>query len=766
MTIVKRMAWYADYCFEALNPEAVKELSAIGERLRTPAHRVNAPIVLRLFECYLQLTRQVVALRDLQRKSFFDVSMGFLGALHSPQFIKVGPATANKSRCFLEMLGELQSKHLAPAISIGLRSSGDAAEEIVPWKVRFETQPRDEQAEWLWRGWIARNKLGVRSFLPLYPVWRTAGRTFTDSFFQVCSEYYAARATTTFPLLSSFTKHFLTYEGRDLAARFEDPDFVSEFFLSFFESYFTSGYAAGQKVEVMIDQWSRFASFSEEHLLGRVMAKPFCPLPRPQTGSCQEMRNLRASGEGRRAFLTLLTPIPLEVSDDQALRLLFDQIERDLLTVKQWARLEVANHWARHQQCLQNAAEGVAYEYGVSGRNTGTRWLVDERNPDRFKNAAATFQRHGIRPSWADKVLRLYPTPIEEVTKALGLPYRTSLLAHGALLVAEHPRITTTFLERLNLYDKDGTQSGFVPTDAGYYLVGEKPRRGSGDSQQRVLLNAETTDVIRQVIELTEPLRRYLRERNNDLWRRLFLETSSITTEPKPAQLQAAASAPRDRCALQSRIQETLGLRAPDAFRIAEGLTLKRVRASAGVVVYLATGSEEEMSKALGHKRFRPELLGRYLPKVLQDYFQERWVRLFQTGVILEAMKDSALLLEASGFKSMAQVDEFLSNHCLKHIPPCLDDDVEIATTHPSGGRSIRFGLDFGVLTMLVSIVLAVESADRGVSASASKWAAIGRRLIDYIRSGSDRPDIETMLIEAEGAANVMLAEELVYANS
>ncbi|WVV47951.1 hypothetical protein THH46_30435 [Pseudomonas sp. NA13] len=72
------------------------------------------------------------------------------------------------------------------------------------------------------------------------------------------------------------------------------------------------------------------------------------------------------------------------------------------------------------------------------------------------------------------------------------------------------------------------------------------------------------------------------------------------------------------------------------------------------------------MSEALGHKSFDPSLLARYLPAPIWDFFQDRWIRIFQAGIIIEAMDGSPYKLKASGFDTLEQVEEFLLNHSIQ----------------------------------------------------------------------------------------------------
>lgn len=63
---------------------------------------------------------------------------------------------------------------------------------------------------------------------------------------------------------------------------------------------------------------------------------------------------------------------------------------------------------------------------------------------------------------------------------------------------------------------------------------------------------------------------------------------------------------------------------------IASNTTLTKFRASRGVQIYLETESSSKMAEALGHIKYDPQLLKHYLPEPILEFFQRRWILLFQ----------------------------------------------------------------------------------------------------------------------------------------
>ena len=101
---------------------------------------------------------------------------------------------------------------------------------------------------------------------------------------------------------------------------------------------------------------------------------------------------------------------------------------------------------------------------------------------------------------------------------------------------------------------------------------------------------------------------------------------------------------------------------------------MTKLRASKAVQLYLIQNDTQKMAEALGHKYYRPELLSFYLPETILNFFQSRWIRIFQKGIICEAMKDSKNFFKASKFNSLEELEEFMNLHSLKNIPePKID---------------------------------------------------------------------------------------------
>src|SRR5262249_4299956 len=150
-------------------------------------------------------------------------------------------------------------------------------------------------------------------------------------------------------------------------------------------------------------------------------------------------------------------------------------------------------------------------------------------------------------------------------------------------------------------------------------------------------------------------------QKGDDAWRYLFLTSGKGFTPARMCSQYAQARRRNPKGSFFDALKSpTSDISLERAEKLSARFNLGAVRASKGVLVYLETRSVKEMAKALGHKKYSPKTLSHYLPAPIFDFFQSRWIRIFQQGMIVEAMKESALLLEATEFRTMAEFHEFM----------------------------------------------------------------------------------------------------------
>lgn len=751
MPIFSTTQCFTGYPLQAVRPALAAALAdAITNRL------FNG-IVLRL-ECYLQVTQQTLDLDETSSDLGLNKLSGFIAALFSNRFHE-RRRPWHLAYLFRKGLYTAGASH-TPLLEFPTTGNIDSWATDFVAKVReFDNADLDAERSAFWQGWVVKNADGKQHHLTLWPIHLRYGAEFTEELYQAARLSILGRRDTRVPILNQFARYLAAYP---YAINFQNPKELGRLLTAFFEDYFRTAHAQGVGLLTASHRWQAFCILLEQHLLDQIWANPLPALPRPQTKKVRGANtNLRKTATGHEVKQALVTAVPLHVTDAEAKELLFRDIRRDVDLLMCWARAEIVGARERLKRRKNIAPNGIVSTAGVASQTTGLRYRLSRDNPDHLTHAAATFEARGFTHLRDGRPVHLiYPSPSNQTAWELGIPTHTLLLAHSTILVATHPIITTSFLENLNLFDKNGQQTGFVKTDAGWYLIGNKPRKGVSKAEQRVLLNAETMRVVRDLIDLTQPIREYLRGQGDDLWRRLFLATSSLGVMPtlwRPTQ-----EAHREVGWLAERFHATVNINAIEAEDLARRFSLKRLRSSAGVLVYLETGSVEQMAKALGHEQWNPSLLDRYLPQPIQEFFVERWIRLFQAGIICEALKNSPYLLDASSFQSMVELDAFLEHHALKRIPAHLEDPDAPNHAIPHLTQLV-FGIEVGILTLLVSLQNAVATATGEPCGRAVMWARVAERLVPHLEAQTEQPEFHAIVAEAKRHADAGKVEALIY---
>lgn len=746
MPIITEIGSHSGYPLTAIAPDLAAEIS---ERL---AIREVGALSLRL-ECYLQITGKRLDSSTVRSSQGAEVLQGFIAALFSERF---HPTHGGRPWQISRLLRIVAGDSCPPFPTSPRKDSWPG--ELTRAVQSFEDANLDRERVEFWRGWQSVNLRGKPTSFVLWPVYVRHGRDVCRTLYEAGDAFYRARRASTFSALNEFAQFLGAYED---PIDFESPRDIGRLFRAFFRHFFKTKERAGVELSTASANWREFCLFAQRHLLGHAWAKAIPAIPQPKLKSVPgEKTHIGTSPSGQEVKVSLLTDVPLHITDSSAKELLFSDIERGVEATARWARFEIKEARTRLDTRRLKAKLGTPHEIRPDGLPTGKRALLSRENEQSFAHAAATLEHYGFQPDPNTAAL-LYPRPLSDTAWELGLATPNLLLAHAAILVAQHPQITTVFLEELELFDKDGQRVGFTETDAGWYLVGKKMRKRPGKAHQEFLLDDEMTAIVRDVIELTTPLREYLKLKGDDRWRRLFLATTSMGS--KPTTWNAAAHANRYREWLANRIEIHGGVSASEAQQLAARFSLKRLRNSAAVLVYIRTGSVERMAQALGHERWRPSLLDHYLPKVIQRFFLERWIRLFQTGIICEALKGSVFLLAATHFESMEELNQFLEHHALKCIPAHLADPDGPSKSEADPQSKIVFGIELGILTVLSSLVVAVRESVRQPCGRAYYWARVGELLVNHLETQPEHPEFREMAAAARRAADASKVEGILY---
>ncbi len=739
----------------------------------SPDQREKALCLLKLFECFLQITGKQLSLLNLSCPKFCQTVNLFIGALWSARFVSGTIIKRYKyTRLFYQMLAALQTDVPALYFSKIFVESKSIHAGLSVYVKQFEMFPLSEERVYCWRGWRIYSKNNMAWFVPLNGIYERYGYAFTERIFNQIKMIYAGRAHSLTSGITDFCRWLPT--SNYTLAQFDNAADVQRLFQDFFVHFLTTKYKNGEgsSVKHLIIRWRRLVRFIEKYFLGHIFAEPYGKLVLPQsTTIVGEERRIKTTADGIDVKEKLLTDIPLHVTDEEALELLFNQIQTDYNHVVTIAESQANDLWQRFQRRKCLARQGIVKPIrGATYMDEDARqWITHKNNPDWLANSCATFESRGFiydnngRPL----ICSSYSLSAREVAFELGLPTHYALLPYMVLLVAEHPNIVTSFLTEFKLYNKQGKLTGYYQLDGGWILDGFKHRSGVANAQQIVPLTTNSKKWIEQVIAMTDCVRQHLKMKGDDNWRYLFLSCGKSSI-PGRMPAQYAHSRRHSKKSLYDALcVPTQDVTQQQAEKISARFNLGSLRASKAVLIYLETRNVEGMSKALGHKDYNPRALAHYLPTSIFNFFQSRWIRIFQQGIIVEAMKDSHLLLEATEFNSINEFHDFMKNHALKTIPAHLESpDDESISLMPEMSSDIIFSINTSVLTMLISLQRAVANAKKRVCGRAAYWSDVTEHLVAHIEHGSNHVSGENFRIYLEIAksqANPDKMEAIIY---
>lgn len=767
LTIVKSLPTYADFNLGSLSLGAREAIQRALASEKMYLRKISRPLCLYL-EIYLFLIKEQINDQDMHNESMLEIGRGFIGAICSERFVGiVADMRIIYTSAFICALKKINT--FAQDLE-AIWTNKELTASAKSFVYKFESKQFDEERIWVLSGWWTKNKNGIRSHLPLHPLYEKMGRSFTQRFYEVCASHTRGRVLGQLVAVPALIKFISTRQGISeelLLDRTYMARFWREFLIEFTQTSHRNG--LGVKPSTIISGWNnQFIPLVRDAMVpAGLFASPLGGYPNPRSKSSFGQNTNVSTENGVQVKTNLLTRIPLHLSDAEAVHTLFIQIRKDVHLITQWAEQEIrlTNEYIERRKLLENT--GTPRTIQPIGTNSdGHKYIASASNPNAIANAAATLKKYGYTPRGNKSldIRLLYPSPLEDTARELGLPVTGSIIPYLTILVAEHPAITTSFLENFQLYNASGVRIGLARTDGGHYIIGDKPRRGSADAEQHIHLSEKALKAIEGLLELTEPVRTFMRNAGDDDWRYLLLSSGKGFGKPYRIKKLAPQMCFKERIRdIGAGIKKHCNLPLEEAISLAKRFSLGRLRTSAATLVYLETQSARKMAESLGHKYYEPDLLSRYLPPAIQEFFQDRWIRIFQNGILAEALKDSAYLLESTDFKTEAELDEFLSHHALKLLSQKSDTPET-----PNKIKEIAFGLDAGIFAVLLSIDCAVSKAlaqNIQPSPQALHWATVTRALVGYLNTnGNDRVDIIEQLNIAREMADPSLAEAFVYA--
>ncbi|MFA7894885.1 hypothetical protein [Pseudomonas putida] len=435
-------------------------------------------------------------------------------------------------------------------------------------------------------------------------------------------------------------------------------------------------------------------------------------------------------------FVKLITHIPRTISNQEAAKKLYEQINGDLNGVLQAceeARSEVISAHRRRMHAAGHLQDSDIYRGATLAEKDYIRrsitWGV---NP---------------YPDIDDKAFeRTFGCLKTELSCSLGLLNSTTLLPFIYLLINEVPAITRSWLLNYKIKNKHGHDT--EDYEESNRASSRKPRRGPASARQSVHLTQNAKELISEIKELTAEARAYLKRSGQTAAKYLLLTSASGTSLPSKTTKLVGMSVQQNKDSLMAqKIRAKFGKAADEVLK---NLTLKTIRTTSAVIVYFKTSSVQVMSEALGHKNYNPKLLDRYLPKAIRKFYLSRWITTFQDGIIFECFKESEYLMDVMNIDTLSELEEFIKHHRLAPLPPQLNLKNWLPANERNDGGHLVKGI-IPVCPILCTLLITFATVLREWMAKGNEiagkylnWALAGEYLLHAVAL-YDRAELESV---------------------
>lgn len=524
-------------------------------------------------------------------------------------------------------------------------------------------------------GWSCQSKDGKDIHLHIAKFYDKFGSKYTAAIHKTIFNYaktqkFRTAQTSIFRfviLLNAFTELCNSDEDLQNSLKAENS---TRFMLHAYHLLLSRTIQSGNDVKSFIEDWSNYyiPKFNSCFIETGFIEEPITPFIAPKFKSPKtDLQTVSiggkfSEGEIERVFVD----IPLEIKDEKALEIIESRLKIDLEHIRSSFQAVVDEIIKRDELNIEYIKYGRIRPFPMPFKSFP---IGLDNHPS---NTIATFYHYGFGGPTSG-----YPTFLGEsgnsskLIKELNLPTTSTLMAFSSLLVLEHPKITPAWLQEWELFDKNGNQVGFKQVGQLWVAVSFKNRRGVTLAQQEVHLTEHSKRIVEGLIAHTKFSRAALKELGGKDWRYVML-SSNITTPMRLDNLNSSILASKGfhRFLIKDSFDEfgDLILNKESAKKLAPLVSLRNIRKTRGLQIYIETHSIKALADALGHKKVDLKVLNSYLPEPLMDYFNARWVRIFQNAIIFEALKDSSFLFDALDFDEK-KLDEFLNNHRLGELP-------------------------------------------------------------------------------------------------
>lgn len=416
----------------------------------------------------------------------------------------------------------------------------------------------------------------------------------------------------------------------------------------------------------------------------------------------------------------LITDIPIEICDSKAIFLLKEKIYQDVDIVEKWA---------------ESVVESYMNERSI-GIYPPEEFFVE--NIEKLRTKYKMWSEKNVK-QWLNKNFNLN-----------AIFQKKELFAIYCLLIIDNPAITESFI-----YDL--TVDSIYKTDNGTYIKGFKKRKGSDYSEQNILLNERSSILINILKENSLKMGNLINSKSLNLhtnYNAIFkiIDISKISKFDKSLDIKES---------IKLFIEKNYKLNDNEFNKFYSNLTLTKLRASCGIKEFFKTESTKKMAEVLGHETYNSGLLTHYLPEPIIHFYQSRWIKIFQKGIIYEAMKDSEYLLKSIAFKNIDELDMFLRNHTIKNLPKKNIKE----NTEEEKLTECFISINEENLSALLSLKEAVDDEKEKfkINEKSIFWTDFINKLIYEINNNRNYYTFEKVLQSAKEKVNKDLYKKVIY---
>jgi hypothetical protein len=537
-------------------------------------------------------------------------------------------------------------------------------------------------------GWQLKSKDGKVLNFAIGEFHEAFGDELTTDIYNHAGEYGRTQKASTLKgdvniiaaLLNSFTTHCNSAD--ELRAQLK-ANKLNVFFEKVLWCSFSRYLAKGNQGPIFFKTWTRAIKvFRICFIYSGLIDEPVRPiLTPPFKKDSQSIAKIATGG--------MLTPneeqlwlasIPLHIKDEVVIQIIEDRLRASEEHVRASYNAVFERIKEKHERNLELAKTGsVKPIRGFGGGVKKNEYVRVGR--DHLANSIATFYKYGIGAGVRAHAIFFGGTfinndslSVSELVDEFNLPNTYTLGALCTLLVLEHPQLTPSAFDTWELFDKNGQMTGYKQVGSSYMIVVYKNRKGSAKAQQNIELNEYSQSIVETLINYTELARQYLKENpstdeyQKNSWRYMLIKADLKKASWCFGFSGNISTAIHGSAYRQWVYNHSSSMHEDDKLLLSNSVGLRSGRKLRAIRTYIKTQSLREVADILGHEMVNIDLLNKYLPSALMDFFNARWVRQFQNALIYTAMQESDYLFEAVDIKP-ENLDEFLQNHGIHDIP-------------------------------------------------------------------------------------------------